>query len=363
MKVAIDARMYNMSGIGTYIQCLMKNNCYQIGIGRKEEIGNVKEIDEFIEFNSNIYGIKEQLKFPYKELKKLKPDILHVPHYNVPIFYRGNMVVTIHDLTHLIYSEFLTKKMAKFYAKIMMKIAVKKAKIVITDAENTKKDILKYFKVKEDKIKVIPLGVKEGIEERPKEKINYLYEKFNIPKDKRILMFVGNLKPHKNLDRLLQAFSKMKNQDNVLLLVGKAFEDYTLAEKEKELKIEDRVIHTGIVSEEELCDLYNLVDLFVFPSLYEGFGLPVIEAMICGTKVVSSNSSTLPEVGGDLIPYFNPENVEEMAGVITKELEREDTEEEKQKRIEWAKKFNWETTSEEIMKIFISCSKQQKLRR
>lgn len=360
MKIAVDARMYNMSGIGTYIQNLMKNNCYKIALGKKEEIENIKEIENFIEFDVGVYGIKEQLKFPYKELKKLKPDILHIPHYNVPIFYRGDMIVTIHDLTHIVYSEFLSNKFAKYYAKLMMKIAIKKAKFIFTVSENTKKDILKYFKVKEDKIKVIQLGVKESIEEKSKEEIEYLYDKFNIPKQKKILMYVGNLKPHKNLERLLKAFSKIDNKDCVLLLVGKAFEDYELNKKEQELKIEDKVIHTGIVTEKELCDLYNLADLFVFPSLYEGFGLPIIEAMKCGTKVVSSNSSSLPEVGGDKIPYFNPENIEEMSEVIEKELEREDTEEEKQERINWAKKFNWEKTSEEVKNIFISCSKHEK---
>lgn len=298
MKIAVDARMYNMSGIGTYIQSLIKGGCYEIAIGKKEDLENIKNLKDIIEFNSNIYGIKEQLKFPYKELRKLKPDVLHIPHYNVPIFYRGDMIVTIHDLTHIVYSEFLSSKLAKIYAKIMMKIAVKKAKVIMVESENTKSDILKYFKVKEDKIKVIPLGVKEGIEEKDEEEIKYLYERFNIPKDKKIIMYVGNLKEHKNLERLLQAFSKMKNnKESVLLLVGKAFENYNvLADREKELNIQDKVIHTGIVSEEELNDLYNLTDLFVLPSLYEGFGLPVIEAMTCGTKVVCSNSSSLPEV-------------------------------------------------------------------
>ena len=173
-------------------------------------------------------------------------------------------------------------------------------------------------------------------------------------------MFVGNLKPHKNLERLLQAFSKIENNDKyALLLVGKAFENYNnLKDKEKELGIEKNTIHTGIVTEDELVDLYNLVDLFVFPSLYEGFGLPVIEAMACGTKVVSSSSSSLPEVGGDVVSYFNPENVIEMAKVIEEELEKEDTEQDRQKRINWAKKFDWKETSRKIKEIFATYSKQ-----
>ena len=143
-----------------------------------------------IEFDSPIYGIKEQLRFPYKELRKLKPDLLHVPHYNVPIFYRGDMIVTIHDLTHLVYPEFLSSRFAYYYAKIIMKIATKKAKVVLTDSENTKNDLIKYLKTDVEKIKVITLGVKEEIYQKSKEEIKYLYEKFNIPKDKKLLMYV-----------------------------------------------------------------------------------------------------------------------------------------------------------------------------
>ena len=354
MKVAIDARMINASGIGTYIQNLVKNNCYNIALGNRDELKDINEINDIVDFNSKIYGIKEQLEFPYKELKKFKPDLLHIPHYNVPIFYRGNMIVTIHDTTHLVLDEFLPSKLAKIYANIMMRIAIKKAKVILTVSENSKKDLIKFFKVKEDKIIVTYLGVKESIHEKTKEEIDYLYEKFNIPRNKKILLYVGNLKPHKNLERLLQAFSKMKNnKEYVLLLVGKAFESYNvLEEKERELGIKENVIHTGIVSEDELVDLYNLVDLFVFPSLYEGFGLPVIEALRCGTKVACSNTSSLPEVGGDVVKYFNPKDTDEMTKAIEEELEKIDTHEDIQKRIDWAKNFNFKKTSEEVKKAF-----------
>ena len=328
--------------------------------GKKEELKNIKEIKEFIEFDVPIYGIKEQLRFPYRELKKLKPDLLHVPHYNVPIFYRGDMIVTIHDLTHLVYSEFLSNKFAKYYAKLMMKIAIKKSKIILTVSENTKKDLIKFFKVDENKIKVVYLGVKDNLVNKPKESIDYLYKKFGIPRNKKLLMYVGNLKPHKNLERLLEAFSKIENNNEyALILVGKAFENYNiLGDKEKELGIEKNTIHTGIVTEDELVDLYNLVDLFVFPSLYEGFGLPVIEAMACGTKVVSSNTSSLTEVGGKVIPYFNPKDIDEMARVIKEEINRVDTKEDIEKRIAWAKRFDWKKTSKEIQEIFELYNKQ-----
>lgn len=349
MKIAVDARMINMSGIGTYIQNLMKNDCYEIALGRKEEIEKVNNKIEIIEFDSPIYGIKEQLKFPYKKLRKEKPDVLHVPHYNVPIFYKGKMVVTIHDLTHLIYPEFLPNKFAYYYAKFMIWIALKKADKVITVSQNTKNDILKMFKVNPDKIEVIYNGVGEEFVKKDKKDIEYLYEKFNIPKDKKIIMYVGNLKPHKNLERLLEAYSKTNNKEETcLVLVGKAFEKYNVLEdREKKLKIKEQVIHTGIVTQNELVDLYNLVDLFVFPSLYEGFGLPILEALACGTSVICSNTSSMPEVGGDLVGYFNPLDVKEIANMINNYKSDKMEENKVENKIKY---FSWKNSSDKHKK-------------
>ena len=348
MKIAVDARMINMSGIGTYIQNLMKNNCYNIALGNKEDIQRISGNLDIISFDSPIYGIKEQLEFPYRKLRKLKPDVLHVPHYNVPIFYRGKMIVTIHDLTHLVLPEFLPNKLAKFYAKFMVWVAINKSEKVLTDSENTKNDILKLFKVNPEKIQVSLLGVGEEFIKKEKEVIYYLYNKFSIPKNKKILMYVGNLKPHKNLERLLEAYSKTESKNETcLLLVGKAFEKYNVLEdKEKKLGIKNKVIHTGIVSQEELVDLYNLADLFIFPSLYEGFGLPVLEALNCGTPVICSNTSSITEVGGDFVEYFDPYKIEEIAKKIDENLDKEV---DYKKVREYTEQFNWIKTAQEFL--------------
>lgn len=349
MKIAVDARMINMSGIGTYIQNLMKNDCYNIALGNEQDIKSVNNKVDVINFDSPIYGIKEQLKFPYRKLRKLKPDVLHVPHYNIPIFYRGKMVVTIHDTTHLVLPEFLPNKFAKYYAKFMMWLAIKKSSKILTVSENTKKDLIRFFKVKPEKIEVILNGVGEEFVKKDKEKLKYLYDKFGIPKDKKILMYVGNLKPHKNLERLLEAYSKTDNMNETcLLLVGKAFEKYNVLEdKEKQLKIEKNVIHTGIVLNEELVDLYNLADLFIFPSLYEGFGLPILEALSCGTPVICSNTSSMPEVGGNFVDYFNPYSIDEITKKIEDNLGKKLNYEEVKK---YTQQFNWTEKSKRFIK-------------
>ena len=350
MKVAVDARMLKMSGIGTYIQNLMKRNCYNIALGNEQDLKKYKNhLTDIIEFTSPIYGIKEQFKFPYKKLKKLKPDILHVPHYNIPIFYRGKMIVTIHDLTHLILPEFLPNKFAKFYAKFMLRLALKKSVKVLVVSENTKNDILKMFKVSPDKIEVIYNGVGKEFQKKKKSEINYLYQKYNISKNKKLLMYVGNMKPHKNLKRLLEAFSNLDNIENYqLILVGKAFQNQLdLKTIEQELNISSHVIHTGMVNQQELVDLYNLADLFIFPSLYEGFGIPILEAIACGTNVIASNISSIPEVGGKYIEYFEPYNVEDIKQAIVNNINKP-LNKDAHKLLD---KFNWDDMAEKVHNI------------
>lgn len=352
MKVAIDARMIKNSGIGVYIENLIKNNDYAIALGNPKDLEkyNFKTI---IPFETKIYGIKEQLKFPYKELKKHKPDILHVPHYNVPIFYRGKMVVTIHDLTHLILPEFLPNKFAKFYAKFMLWIATKKASQILTVSENTKKDLIKMFKVKPDKITVIYNGVGKEFVKKEEKEYSYLYDKYSIDKNKKSIMYVGNLKPHKNLERLLIAFSKLENKENYnLILVGKAFENYDgLSKKEESLNIKNLVIKTGLVEQDELVDLYNLADLFVLPSLYEGFGIPIIEAFACMTPAICSNNSSLPEVGKDKVGYFDALNPDDIKDRIEEYINKKYTKKELEELRNYALEFDWKDISKETWDV------------
>lgn len=317
-RIIIDARMINMSGIGTYIKELLNQGIYTDALGNEMEITHEDPTLNTITYNEKIYGIKEQLHFPYKKIKQLKPYALHVPHYNVPIFYHGRMYVTIHDLTHLVLKENLPNKFAYIYARVMLGIAIHKAKAVITVSENTKKDILKFYKsVNPNKIQVIYHSLPQRFHIKKKKDVQYLYSRFNIPKSKKILMYVGNLKPHKNLARLVEAYSNIRDIDETrLLLVGKAFDSYNLDELIQKRHVEKYILTTGIVSDEELVDLYNLTDLFVFPSLYEGFGLPPLEAMACGTPVVCSNSSCMPEIIEDAAIYFDPLDIKEIQKAI-----------------------------------------------
>ena len=321
MKIAIDARMIQMSGIGTYIKALMGHGIYDIALGDGNDILKYDANVKVINYSDKIYGAGEQLHFPFKELRKSGADLLHVPHYNVPVFYRGKLAVTVHDLTHLVLPQFLPNKAAYLYAKFLIGYAVRKAEVVFTVSENSKRDILRFYNIPEDKIAVVYNAVDSRFVHRDREDVSYLFDKYNIPRDKKVIMYVGNLKPHKNLPRLLEAYSKMNGrEDTCLVLVGKAFDSEDLTPQIKVLGIEDSVIKTGIIVDNELVNFYNLADLFVFPSLYEGFGIPPLEAMACGTPVVCSNNSSLPEVVGDAAYMFDPYDEKQIRDAMEKVL-------------------------------------------
>lgn len=317
--VAIDARMIDMSGIGTYIQHLMGQGIYDYAFGIEEQVRKYDKDIKVIPFDAKIYSPKEQIGFPNKEAKQARIELVHFPHYNVPLNYRGRFVVTVHDLTHIILPEFLGNKAKYYYAKFLMNHALKKSEHIFTVSENSKKDIIELFGIKPEKISITYNAVDSDFRVKTEEDVEYLYEKYSVPRNKRILMYVGNLKPHKNLSRLIRAFSQLDDKNDYrLLLVGKAFTSTDLETEEKELGINEYVIHTGMVEKEELVDLYNIADLFVFPSLYEGFGIPPIEAMACGTPVIASNNSSIPEVVGNAAILFDAKDVVEIKNAIEK---------------------------------------------
>jgi len=327
MKTAIDARMKNKSGIGTYVKHIMEYIDYNVIL----DISN---------FPCKNYSIKEQLFFPYRKLRKEKIDVLHVPHLNIPLFYCGKLIVTIHDLTHLRYPQFLPSKFHYYYFKFMLGKAIKKASKILADSDNTKKDIMEFFNAPPSKIKVIHLGVGKEFVIKEKKEISYLYKKYNIAPEKRILLYVGNLLPHKNLNGLLKAVRLIKD-DCILILAGKSFKN-----RYEQKQGDDFIVYAGEVSQNELVNLYNFADLFVLPSLYEGFGLPVLESFACGTPVACSNTSSLPEVGWNYAFYFDPKNENDIADAINKAFEWKGS---PLALREYALQFSWEKTAEETL--------------
>ncbi len=318
MKTAIDARMIESSGIGSYIKTAIKSSMYSVAIGDEKIIRKYRADIEVIPFNAKIYGLKEQFFYPYRALKKAGVKRLHVPHYNVPIFYRGELVVTIHDLTHLYFPEYFSP-LARMYAKFMLKKAVKKSAKILTVSDFVKGEIVEKLKADEEKVIRIYNCVDKDFVVKDKVKTEYLYEKYSIPSDRKVVLFVGNLKPHKNLSALIKAYAESDyKEQSCLVLVGKSFDDVSIIKSLEKIPQNCMVISTGAVNKEELVNLYNIAYIFAFPSLSEGFGIPLLEAMACGTPVVCSDKTSVPEVVGDCALTFDPRNSDEITAALNK---------------------------------------------
>ena len=325
MKLVIDLRLINTSGIGTYLKNVIPgilSSFDQIVV-----LGNTQEIMSFdwskevqiIECNAKIYSFKEQLLYP---IVIPKCDVFWSPHFNVPILpiKAKKIVATIHDVNHLTTItplSFLKKK----YAYLLFHNAVSKANLIFTVSEFSKRELLKYTSVNAEKIKVVYCGVDESFFQNTQNK-----KDLKLPEN--YILYVGNVKPHKNLIVLLKAYNSLSNQLKSkfkLVIIGKKegfitqdnqIEDYIVNNN-----LQKHIIFTGYIDDFDLPKIYQNASLFVFPSLYEGFGLPILEAMAARIKVLSSNAASLPEIGGDAVIYFDPLNDIELASKIASTIE------------------------------------------
>lgn len=335
MRIGIDARMYGpkQAGLGRYIQQLILH---------LEEIDTKDEYviflckdnwDEFKTSKSNFkkvlanipwYSLNEQL-FLKKIILKEKVDLMHFPHWNVPIFYNQPFVVTIHDLIMYFYprpgASTHNRLWYWFKDKVhrqVIKHAVKKSKRIIAVSNFTKQDIHKALKIPLEKITVI-YQCPFFSEIYDSNNGNQILEKFKI--NKPYVLYVGNAYPHKNLEGLLEAwkiFQEKYGDGFQLVLCGK--KNYFYKRLITYFSAIKSVVFTDFVSDEELAKLYQNASLYVFPSLYEGFGLPPFEAIKHNVPVVSSNASCLPEILGEGAMYFDPNNFEQMSEIIYKGL-------------------------------------------
>jgi len=316
------------------------------------ETKNVKKIL----VNAQHYSLKEQTKFAWM-LYKEKLDVVHFPHFNVPLFYRKKYTVTIHDLT---LSLFPGNKMTKWYQRfayhVVIRNVVKTAKKIIAVSENTKKDIMEMLHVPEQKIKVIYNGVSSEFEMiEDVSKFKHTLAKYKISKE--FLLYTGVWRSHKNLSRLVHAFSLVKHKyhlDLQLVITGKHDPHYPeVRHAAKMLSLENDIIFTGAVDEKELVHLYNAALFYILPSLYEGFGLPVLESMKCGTPVIASNISSIPEICGEgNAVLFDPYNIDDIAKKIDTLYKDPKLQAELiDKGLRRAKEFSWEKMTAETYRL------------
>ncbi|MCM8785123.1 MAG: glycosyltransferase family 4 protein [Candidatus Omnitrophica bacterium] len=375
MKIGIDITPFlkkRKTGISWYTYYLVKNlakidkdNFYTLfgcSMGKYKDKFLLKK-----EINSENFDISVKmlpgnlvpafLLFYPVELIHGKFDIIHIlihPYYCLHFF--GKLVITFHDVVHLIFPEMFSPFEVETY-KFAAKRAVKKANKIIAVSYSTKKDLIKYLNVKPEKIEVIHEGLYNFFDviynENMIEKIKL---KYGVKK--KYILSVGTIEPKKNHIRLLNAFVKIKKKinDYQLIICGKPgwkAEEFYKRLSEINDQIKKDIIVTNYIPLNDLTILYKEADIFVYPSLYEGFGFPILEAMNCGVPVITSNISSMPEVAGDAALLINPEDEDDIANAILKLVEERELRKDLIKKgLERVKLFTWENTAKKTLKVY-----------
>ena len=360
MRIGIDARFYGSvgKGLGRYTERLVHElekidteNSYYIFLCPEN-------FDEYEPANPNFtkiltysrwYGIAEQLCYPW-ELYLRRLDLVHFPHFNVPVLYRSPMIMTLHDLIlfHYPTEKATTRKSWQYWLKFhvyrfVLTQALRRARTVITVSDFTKQDILTNYPGVSTKVVV----TKEAAESF----CHTVSEGSSRGILKPYILYVGNAYPHKNLEIFLSVATRFPDYEFVL--VGKEDFFYKRLKAAVVARAIDNIIFTGYVSDRELGKLYRYASVYVFPSLYEGFGLPPLEAMQYGTPVLASNRGSLPEILGEAALYFNPEQeselCEQLERIIKDDQLRADL---RQKGYTQAASYSWVRMAEQTLQEY-----------
>jgi len=372
MKIGIDARMYGakFTGIGRYTAEMVANlakldteNEYVLFM-RKDAFEAFEPPNE--RFKKVIadfkhYSVGEQLGFP-GVIKREKVDLMHFTHFNAPLFYWGPFVVTIHDLT---LSFFPGKKMNGLLHRVAYHVVIRsvtrRAKKIIAVSEHTKKDLVEQLKVPADKIEVIYNGVSEkfgDVEPLPRQELMK-----SLGLSKPYFLYTGVWRDHKNIVGLIKAFAALDKElggQHELVITGPHNPSYReVPDTVKELGMESKVHLVGLVPDAVVYSLYLNAVAYVFPSFYEGFGLPPLEAMQCGTPTICSNASAIPEVCGEGNSlFFDPHNIDDikdkMKLLVTDPTVRQRLVDRGRERAAF---FKWDKMAGEVLNIYNSFRK------
>lgn len=344
MKIGIDVRLQNETGVGRYIRNLVKL------------LPKVAPQHEYIFINPPIrwHSMEEQLKMP-GIINSYSLDLVHFPYFNVPLFLQTPFVMTMHDL---IVDQFGTGRastlprplyfLKRFGYKFVTASAIHRARSIIVPSQTTKEDILKFYSVNDAKVCVTYEGV-DMVKNLKKPEFSIQPERF--------FLYVGNAYPHKNVDRLLDAFKRVGTESK-LVLVGQDNYFYEKLQDRVEQENIERIIFVGHLSDEQLYWLYKNAIALVFPSLAEGFGLPALEAMSMGTRVLASNIAVFKELFKDVPDYFDPYSIEDMTESLERALKKPHTKQREGRKL--AETFSWEKMVEETVKIYEQSIRQQK---
>jgi glycosyltransferase involved in cell wall biosynthesis len=368
MRIALDLRKIESSGIGRYMRNIVEalvqeapEHEYVLIIPQGSEhllkLNGAKS--KVLPVNIPYYSIREQFAIPAL-LAKHRVDLFHSPHFVVPVVRTCPLVVTIHDVIYMVRKDELKSRLGRLYYGCMMPLAVRLSDAVITISECTKNDIVRHLKGSPEKIFVVPVGIDSRFQPvTDAESLKRVREKYGI--SDRYVLYVGIYRERKNHAGLFHAFQQLVQSGirSQLVIAGPIGEaEHELRTLSAELGIEKRVVLTGFVADEDLPALYSEARVYACPSLAEGFGLTVIEAMACGTPVVSAQNSSLPEAGGTAALFADVTNPKLFAQALQRAFSDEALRQELIDRgIKHAARFSWKLAAQDTLKIYAAASK------
>lgn len=317
----VDSRWISDNGIGRFARELISNN--------KQAPFEIYSIEGHF---GDIFKLLDPI---YLKLRLSKGCFYVSPSYNCPVFNAGKSILTLHDLMHFKFAEYRSLKNV-FYYDYLVKPVCKKSPLIFTVSEFTKQEIVKWAGISEDKIVVVYNGVDD------KYHVNVEPYKADAP----YVFYIGDKKPHKNIKRLIEAFS-LSSISNTHILMMSGVEHHEAKSWASEFGVQDKVKFSGFIPEEQLPSYYKGAALLALPSLYEGFGLPIIEAMAVGTPVLTSNLTSMPEIAGDAALLIDPYDVQDIASGLDR-LVRDNSMREMliKKGVKRASFFNWDKSRE-----------------
>jgi glycosyltransferase involved in cell wall biosynthesis len=361
MKIAFDLRRINNPGIGRYMKCLAEAITAQAleqeyllilppGGETLVKAPNAEKICPELKY----YSVREQIELP-RILRRHQVDLLHSPHFLLPLLRPCPAVATIHDVIYLACPQDLQSRAGRLYYRFMMNACSRLAARIITDSEYSRGEIVRHLRANPEKIEVIYPGVDTGFRRvTDPARLDAVRSKYGLDRD--FILCVGIYKPRKNHAGLLRAFQQVLQNGGKaqLVIAGPMAEGEAMLRRLAiELGIAEHVVFTGFVDEPDLCALYSQAQVCVCPSLYEGFGFTVLEAMACGAPVVCSSATSLPEVAGQAALYFDPHNLEEIASQLQRVLSdtalRTSLIEQGTQNLQ---RFNWADTARQTLAVY-----------
>ncbi|MBI3694956.1 MAG: glycosyltransferase family 4 protein [Acidobacteria bacterium] len=369
MLIGFDIRRSDAFGVGTYIKNLLRafarrgaGHEYLLVGGERHRavLEDLPESFRFVPFEERYNSLGSHLRFQFV-LRPLNPEVYHVPHRAVPYIMPCPYVCTVHDLDKILFREPSASRLRTETVFHVLRHGLQRADRLIAVSQATRRDLINLLGIPGDRIEVIPNALDEQLTRTDSEQDRTrTLERFQV--DYPFLLYVGNIQPQKNLPRLVEAFAVVQADleqhprygELRLIIIGDDLAAHPdLRRSVIRSRMQQRVRFLGFVSTETLRIFYSSAAAFVFPSLYEGFGLPPLEAMAQGTPVVTSNVSSLPEVVGDAAVLINPENVFDIARGIRQVLLDDDLRRTLSLRgREQAARFSWDRTADRVLEIY-----------